>query len=168
MAAGAPVIYQATFYVGAWRGHADFLERVERPSAAFDWSYEPVDTKLARRVRPSALVQLCVYADMLAAVQGSEPEMIYVVTGDGQRHSFPLASIAAYYRHARRRFEEAVAAGIEGSYPNPVAHCGVCRWDESCSSRRREDDHLSIVAGMRGDQIRKLVAAGVTTAGALA
>ena len=32
MAAGVDVVYQATFFDGAWRGHADFLERVEVPS----------------------------------------------------------------------------------------------------------------------------------------
>lgn len=168
MADGLPVIYQATFYDGVWRGHADFLERVDSPSAAYPWSYEPIDTKLARRVKPSALIQLCVYADMLAAVQGSEPAFAHVVTGDGARHSFPLDSIAAYYRRARRRFAEAVASGIGRTYPDPVAHCRVCRWDEVCTAQRREDDHLSIVAGMRGDQARKLAAAGVPTVEALA
>ena len=32
MAAGVDVIYQATFVVGDWRGRADFLERVGRPT----------------------------------------------------------------------------------------------------------------------------------------
>ncbi|MEA3055275.1 MAG: hypothetical protein QOD30_707, partial [Actinomycetota bacterium] len=27
-----------------WRGHADFLERVDVPSMLGAWSYEPVDT----------------------------------------------------------------------------------------------------------------------------
>jgi uncharacterized protein len=168
IAEGVPVIYQATFYDGEWRGHADFLERIDRPGAVLGWGYEPVDTKLARRVKPSALIQLCVYADMLAAVQGSDPEQIHVVTGDGERHSFPLDFFAAYYRHARWRFREAVASGLGGTYPHPVAHCRVCRWDEMCSARRWEDDHLSLVAGMRGDQAKKLAAAGITTTEALA
>jgi len=30
MYAEAPVVYQATFELGRWRGHADFLERVEK------------------------------------------------------------------------------------------------------------------------------------------
>ena len=32
MQAGADVIYQATFFHDGWRGHADFLLRVDRPS----------------------------------------------------------------------------------------------------------------------------------------
>ena len=56
MAAGAAAIYQASFFDGRWRGHADFLIRVGRPSPRWPWSYEVVDTKLARRVRVAALV----------------------------------------------------------------------------------------------------------------
>ena len=47
MQAGADVIYQATFFDGRWRGHADFLLRVETPSTFGAWSYEVADTKLA-------------------------------------------------------------------------------------------------------------------------
>ena len=34
MQAGAPVVYQATFELGRWRGHADFLERVDTDDRA--------------------------------------------------------------------------------------------------------------------------------------
>src|SRR5262249_11705652 len=53
MRAGAEVIYQAALADGAWRGYADFLERVQSPSPALgDWSYEVFDTKLARQPKP--------------------------------------------------------------------------------------------------------------------
>ena len=48
---GDQVVYQATFFDGRWLGLADFLLRVERPSDLGGWSYEVVDTKLARHVR---------------------------------------------------------------------------------------------------------------------
>ena len=49
MRRGFDVVYQGTFFDGAWGGQADFLLRVETPSPAFgDWSYELADTKLAR------------------------------------------------------------------------------------------------------------------------
>jgi len=52
MHAGEPAIFQAAFFDKPWRDHADFLERVESPSQLGEWSYEPVDTKLARSVKP--------------------------------------------------------------------------------------------------------------------
>src|SRR5207247_8344500 len=52
MASGAQVIYQATFFNGRWRGHADFLLRRDsrdRPSVYGPFHYEVADTKLARQ-----------------------------------------------------------------------------------------------------------------------
>ena len=52
MRAGAKYIYQAVFLIDGWHGIADFLERIDRPSALGDWSYQVLDTKLARHPRP--------------------------------------------------------------------------------------------------------------------
>jgi predicted RecB family nuclease len=38
------------------------------------------------------------------------------------------------------------------TYPEPVEHCNVCRWFKECDARRRADDHLSLVAGIRRQQ----------------
>lgn len=71
MRAGADVIYQAALLHGGRRGFADFLERVPAPCPAFgEYSYEVLDTKLARHPKPSHIVQLCVYSDLLGRVQG--------------------------------------------------------------------------------------------------
>src|SRR5262249_19676408 len=48
MRAGAETIYQATFVQGDWRGRADFLERVDHPTALGTWGYEAFDAKLGR------------------------------------------------------------------------------------------------------------------------
>jgi len=48
MRAGPKVIFQAAFFDGRWRGYADFLLRVEHSSKLGDFSYEVLDTKLAR------------------------------------------------------------------------------------------------------------------------
>src|SRR3546814_12399095 len=66
---GADIVFQATFLDEReevlWRGHADFLRKVDRPSNLGSWSYEPEDTKLARQVKPSAILQLCFYAEQV-------------------------------------------------------------------------------------------------------
>src|SRR5262245_44128969 len=58
MRAGAEVIYQATFVKGDWRGRADFLERVDQPTALGAWGYEAIDAKLARAEKPTYVLQL--------------------------------------------------------------------------------------------------------------
>jgi predicted RecB family nuclease len=50
-----------------------------------------------------------------------------------------------------------------GLYPEPVEHCAICRWSERCAGRRRDDDDLSLVAGMTTGQRRALKAAGIGT-----
>ena len=44
-----------------------------------------------------------------------------------------------------------------------MEHCAICRWSELCSKRRRDDDDLSLVAGMTTGQRRALKAAGIAT-----
>ncbi len=156
---GDDVIFQACFFDGTWLGFADFLLRVERPTPTLPWSYEVADTKLARSVKASAVLQLSSYSEHLARVQGADPERMHVALGGGAREvkSFRVAPYAAYYRTVKRRFLETVGAPLPAqypppapSYPDPVEHCDVCRWWPVCSSRRRADDDLSLVAGMAG------------------
>ena len=169
MQAGADVIYQATFFDGRWRGHADFLHKVDRPSDLGPWSYEVADTKLARRARPTAVLQLCAYSEHVARLQGVWPDEIEVVTGDGEHHRHRLAEAVSWYRQVKARFEAFLAGPVEvTTYPHPVAHCRVCPWLDGCVERRRADDHLSLVAGMRRDMVTKLRAVGVETMAALA
>jgi predicted RecB family nuclease len=169
MRAGADVIYQAALADDIWRGFADFLERVPVSCPAFgDYSYEVLDTKLARHAKPGYLVQLCLYSDLLARVQGRLPERMHVVLGSGERQSFRLDEFFAFYRRLRRRYEERLADGFGGTYPDPVEHCGLCRWSEHCSARREADDHLSLVAGQGRAQTVRLNDEGITTCAQLA
>jgi predicted RecB family nuclease len=43
-----------------------FLRRVERPSAFGTWSYEVIDTKLARETKGNTVLQISLYSDLLA------------------------------------------------------------------------------------------------------
>ncbi|MBW3549068.1 MAG: TM0106 family RecB-like putative nuclease, partial [Actinobacteria bacterium] len=168
MAAGAEVVYQAVFFDGRWRGHADFLVRFATPSRLGPWSYEVVDTKLARRPTPAALLQLCAYSEQVARIQGTWPEAMVVVTGDGERHRHRVTDALAYYRFAKERLERAVEATAPAPYPERVTRCERCAWAQRCDARRRGDDHLSLVAGMRSDVAAKLARAGVGTVADLA
>jgi uncharacterized protein len=118
---------------------------------------------------------MCVYSDLLARLQGRMPERMHVALGgSGNRvESHRLDDYLAYFRSVKARFEEAVAVGSSLPYPlpvtpEPVGHCGVCRWSGYCAGLRRDADHLSLVAGMRSDVARRLAAAGIGTFSALA
>ncbi len=162
MHAGVEYIHQAVFLGDGWHGIADFLERVERPSALGAWSYVVLDTKLARHPRPEHALQLCFYTQCLGQAQKLEPEVAYVVLGTEERIPIRLGDVLAYYRRLRRRFELA-AAGRMKTAPYPCQHCSICDFQSVCEDRWEREDHLVRVAGIRRDQVDRLVSASITT-----
>jgi uncharacterized protein len=168
MEAGAEAIYQGAFHDGSWAGRADFLIRVDHPSALGAWSYDIADAKLAVSEKASFLVQLCVYADLVAAVQGVLPRSIRALLGNSHEVRYDPARYVPYVRLARERFERRIGSLDPEAVPDRVAACDGCVWFERCNERRRAVDHLSFVAGIRRTQIARLGGAGVTTLKALA
>lgn len=171
MRSGARAIFQATLLDPPWHGFADFLERVDEPSTLGAWSYEPVDTKLARSAKPSHLVQLGLYGQMIAGVQGRMPRRLHIELGDGRRESFRAIDFARTLTAARMRylaFVEELRSGQAVSRPEPCGACSLCSWREHCAEEWCMSDHLSRVAGLGRPQAAKLRAAGIETVAALA
>ena len=84
MRQGIEIIYQATFFSFPFLGHADFLRKVPKPSTLGDYSYEVIDTKLAKTTHGKFIVQLAFYSDLLGKAQGTLPDRMMVVLGDGK------------------------------------------------------------------------------------
>ena len=109
MSAKVPIIFQAALDAGQFAGFADFL--------ILDGSgrYQVWDTKLARAPKPYYAIQLCCYAEMLAAVTG-EPmsEKFGIILGSNDRVEFRVEDFIHYYRciktelpgHAGRIYRE--------------------------------------------------------------
>jgi uncharacterized protein len=163
MASGAEAIYQASFLDGDWTGRADFLLRVETPSALGAWSYDVADTKLAIHEKPQFLVQLCTYALLVAGVQGTLPRTVRALFGDGSENEYDPRRYVAYVRAAQGRLAAAAGELDPDAVPERVSACEGCAWSRQCDGVRRRVDHLSLVAGMRRDQTKRLVAAGIGT-----
>ena len=168
MQSGADVIVQAVLAQGGnWLGRADVLRRVALPSKLGDWSYEVYDCKLALETKAGTILQLSLYSDLLAGLQGVWPESMYVVPPSEAfvAESYRILDFAAYYRYVKRRLQNAVEnqERIGQSYPEPTEHCPVCRWWGECQQVRRRDDHLSLVAGINRLQRKQLASWDVTT-----
>ena len=70
----------------------------------------------------------------------------------------PLRAGASPPRSSRRSRKAS-----SDTYPLPCGHCGICGYRRACEQRRIADDHLTLVAGMRRDQVARLEAAGDPT-----
>ncbi|WP_114286457.1 TM0106 family RecB-like putative nuclease [Candidatus Halocynthiibacter alkanivorans] len=166
LAEGPDVVFQGAFLSGNWGGWSDFLERVETPSKLGAFSYEVTDTKLKRKPHPSHVLQLVLYSDLLAEMQGISPEFAHIELGNGERATLRLSDYSAYARQARARLEAFVADPTE-TRPTPCASCGLCRWEDHCKLVWQEEDSLFNVANISRTQVKKLEAADAHTLEAL-
>ncbi|HMS73204.1 MAG TPA: TM0106 family RecB-like putative nuclease, partial [Baekduia sp.] len=163
MQAGAQVIFQAAFIHEQWQGFADFLIRVDTPSALGDYSYEVVDTKLAKSVKAQYIHQLVQYSLHVHRIQGVMPEQAHVVLGDNTTVSFRVDDVLALHRRAVSRFERALADTDTTHEPDPVDHCSLCSFESECTSILRDRDDLHFVATLGRDARTKFMELDVAT-----
>lgn len=162
MKAGIDVIYQAWLKEeGKWSGWSDFLKKVDKPSNLGSWSYEVWDTKLANETKAGTILQIGLYSERVAQIQGTSPEYMGVIKPEGEEF-YRYDEHAAYIRLVKRKLEESII-NDEDTYPEPVSYCDICRWWKNCNARRRRDDHLTFVAGMGKSQIKELKLHDVNT-----
>ena len=168
MRSGADVIYQAVLFDAPWRGDADFLMKCNTPSALGDYSYEVLDTKLARTAQPKHIIQLCVYSELLAKLQELRPNEMHLFLGDGEKHSFKVSDFFYYYTRTKQQFETYTQNLPSDSYPEPCNHCDFCQWRDQCKAQWEADNHLSFVANIQRSQMDKLRKADINTVADLA
>ncbi len=167
LAEGSDIIFQAALLKGMWGGWSDFLMKVDRPSDLGAYSYEVADTKLKRKPHPKHILQLVLYSDLLADLQGVVPEFASVELGTKESWKFRLSDYSAYARESRERLEEFIQTRPDTT-PIPCNDCGLCAWSEHCESVWDQKDSLFTVANISKSQVKKLEAAGIDTLEALA
>ena len=104
-------------------------------------------------------MQLSLYSELLEKAQGCWPDWMSVIPPgkDFEGEAYRVTDYAAYFRYVKSRLELGMQNGdSNGTYPEPVPHCDVCRWFRECDAQRRGDDHLSLVAGIRRQQRNQL------------
>ena len=125
---GVDVIYQAVLQRDPFIGHADFLVKVSGQSQLGNYHYEVWDTKLASVVKPSFVVQLCCYADMLESLQGRRPEHIVVALGNQERARLKTDDYYYYYLALKSRFLAEQEAFNPNAMPDPADSKSHGRW----------------------------------------
>jgi len=168
---GAEVIVQGALANETWGGRADILRRIPTNSALGAWSYDVIDTKLARHTKAGTILQLCLYSDLVAEIQQHPPQNMSVVTpwSDYAPQTFKTADFGAYYRLVKASLESSISHESNGgTYPEPCDFCEICHWRMRCEAERRKDDHLCLVADIKKLHTNELRARGISTTGELA
>ena len=176
---GADVVFQGTFFADGFVGFADFLVRTDARSDADAGTgdvtgegpvYEVYDTKLARKAKITALLQVAAYARQLQLLDIPTGPSVHLLLGDGTTSSHRLDDITPVFldRLARLRLmlDDRVAdsAAIEWGAPGYTA-CGRCA---ECSVQVELSRDVLLVAGVRGTQRLRLLEAGIRTVDDLA
>jgi len=161
---GADVLFQATFFDGRLLGYADFIMRSP------DGSYEVYDTKLARKAKITALLQLAAYSDQLELLGIRTGPEVHLLLGDGRTSTHALRDILPVYRKRRARLQSIIderqldVAATEWGDPRYSA-CGRCA---ECAAQVEAHRDVLLVAGIQLTQRHRLAAAGITTIDELA
>lgn len=163
---GAQVVYQAAFFDGTFHGLADFVVRAP-PDEHGPLRYEPADTKFARHARVEALLQLAAYAWQLEQLGLPVPAQVHLWLGDGSRthHRYHDLRPVLVERLARMRELLDAPAAVPPWGTDELRWCGWCDHCRAAADARRD---VLLVAGVRTDQRRRLVGAGLDTIEALA
>jgi predicted RecB family nuclease len=159
-----PVVFQATFFDGAFVGFADFIVRMP------DGRYRVQDSKLARSARVTALLQLSAYAEQLERMGVDVDETVELLLGTGAVSEHRLSDIAPVYRKRRARLLAIIDEHLSDAGPvrwgDPrFTVCGRC---ETCDAEIQAARDVLLVAGMRITSRERLAAAGITTIDELA
>ena len=160
---GRQIIYQGKLESGSFAGVADFLVRADGRSTLGDYHYEVWDTKLARKPKPYFIIQLCCYAEMLAAIQERLAVEVQVVLGTKERRRFRTEDYFYYYRHLKQAFLEQQHKFSPEEPPDIPGLKNLGRWSGHAAKILEEHDDLSLIANIRSTQIRRLREAGIDT-----
>jgi predicted RecB family nuclease len=100
--------------------------------------------------------------------QGRTPTEMHVELGNGERVSLRVSDFAHYHSISQRRLETFAKRPPEISVGEPCGHCRICRWSDHCRAGWDAADHLTLVAYITRNQIRRLWEAGISTVRSLA
>lgn len=168
MNAGSDVIVQARLEKEPFSGYADFLVKVPGNSNLGDYHYEVWEAKLAHKIKPTAVIQVCCYTEMLEALQNVRADCISLALGSGSCERVRTDDYFYYYHNLKSAFLQAQEQFDGEKCPDPAASKSWGHWSNYAEQLFIEQDHLFQVARIRREQIQKLNRAGIATMEALA
>ena len=113
----ARVVFQAAFATDEFVGFADFLRRDD------DGRWRVEDSKLARRAKVTALMQLAAYVDQLDRLGVPRSDEVDLILGDGTRSTHRVDDLLPLFQVRRARLRALIAdrSIAEGATGAPLA-----------------------------------------------
>ncbi|MFJ6429857.1 TM0106 family RecB-like putative nuclease [Microbacterium maritypicum] len=168
----AEVVFQAAFATEEFVGFADFLRKDH------DGRWRVQDSKLARKARVTALMQLAAYVDQLDRLGIPRSDEVDLILGDGTLSTHAVDDLLPLFQVRRSRLRALIADRriAEGASGAPLAWgddrgdlqivaCGRCA---TCEEQVLAHRDLLMVARMRPVQRARLRASGIETIDELA
>ena len=172
------VVYQAAFATDEFVGFADFLVRESDASPEGTRRWIVQDTKLARRARVTALMQLAAYVDQLDRLGVPRADEVQLLLGDGSTSTHRVDDLLPVFGLRRERLRALIAdRRVELGVAGPAIAWGDARGDlgviacgrcATCELEVVAHRDLLLVAGMRPVQRDRLRAGGIETIDQLA
>ncbi|WP_029265980.1 MULTISPECIES: TM0106 family RecB-like putative nuclease [unclassified Microbacterium] len=168
----AEVVFQAAFATEEFVGFADFLRKDH------DGRWRVQDSKLARKARVTALMQLAAYVDQLDRLGIPRSDEVDLILGDSTLSTHAVDDLLPLFQVRRARLRALIADRriAEGATGAPLAWgddrgdlqivaCGRCA---TCEEQVLAHRDLLMVARMRPVQRARLRASGIETIDELA
>ncbi|WP_350353108.1 TM0106 family RecB-like putative nuclease [Microbacterium sp. A8/3-1] len=168
----ALVVFQAAFATEEFVGFADFLRKDD------DGRWRVQDSKLARKARVTALMQLAAYVDQLDRLGIPRSDEVDLILGDSTLSTHSVDDLLPLFQVRRSRLRALIADRRvgDGATGAPLAWgddrddlqivaCGRCA---TCEEQVLAHRDLLMVARMRPVQRARLRASGIDTIDALA
>ena len=168
----AVVVFQAAFATPEFVGFADFLKRDD------DRRWRVQDSKLARKARVTALMQLAAYVDQLDRLGIPRSDEVDLLLGDGSTSTHAVDDLLPLFQVRRARLRALIAdrriddpsSSAALSWGDDrgdleIVACGRCA---TCEEQVIAHRDLLMVARMRPVQRARLRTAGIETIDALA
>ncbi|PQZ53704.1 MULTISPECIES: bifunctional RecB family nuclease/DEAD/DEAH box helicase [unclassified Microbacterium] len=166
------VVFQAAFATEEFVGFADFLRKDH------DGRWRVQDSKLARKARVTALMQLAAYVDQLDRLGIPRSDEVDLILGDSTLSTHAVDDLLPLFQVRRARLRALIADRriADGATGAPLAWgddrgdlqvvaCGRCA---TCEEQVLAHRDLLMVARMRPVQRARLRAAGIETIDGLA
>lgn len=166
------VVFQAAFATEEFVGFADFLRKDH------DGRWRVQDSKLARKARVTALMQLAAYVDQLDRLGIPRSDEVDLILGDSTLSTHAVDDLLPLFQVRRARLRALIADRriADGATGAPLAWgddrgdlqvvaCGRCA---TCEEQVLANRDLLMVARMRPVQRARLRAAGIETIDGLA